>query len=134
MKSLFIEETEFTPKVWFRPEYSVFEISGFSRPENVSAFYNPILEYLEQYEKEVLDHLSFVSGTLLKIQFRLKYFNSASSKFLLDIINTIIEFEDKGLKLIIEWYYDEGDDTILEAGEDLSDIADIPFHYIEEVN
>lgn len=132
MKPLIIEETEFTPKIWFKPDYNVFEISGFSRPENVSAFYTPILEYLEEYEREVLDSVEFETGTLLKVQFKLKYFNSASSKFLLDIINTIVEFEDKGLKINFEWYYDEGDDTILEAGEDLSDISDVPFHYIEE--
>ena len=132
MKSLLIEGTEFTPKVWFQHEYLVFGISGFSRPENVSAFYTPILEYLDEFEKDIIDNAAIETGSTLKVQFKLKYFNSASSKFLLDIINTLVEFEDKGLKIIVEWYYDEGDDTILESGEDLSDIADVPFHFIEE--
>ncbi len=132
MKPLLIEATEFTPKIWFKPEYHILEISGFSRPENVSAFYTPVLEYLDEYEKEIINSPDFTIGTLMKVQFRLKYFNSASSKFILDIINTLMEFEDKGLKINFEWYYDEGDETILEAGEDLSDIADIPFHFIEE--
>lgn len=131
MESLYIEPTEFTPLVKFNPADFEFEIGGFSRPENVSGFYNPVLEYLDEFEKNVLDGPFFKGGSTLKLIFKLKYFNSSSSKFLLDILNTIIEYEDKGLKINILWYYDEGDDTILEAGEDLSDIADIPFQYIE---
>ncbi|MBN2521400.1 MAG: DUF1987 domain-containing protein [Bacteroidales bacterium] len=130
MKPLFIEPTEFTPLIKFDPEIMEFEIGGFSRPENVSGFYNPVLEYLDEFEKNVLDSPSFKRNTALEVIFKLKYFNSASSKFILDIINTIIEFEDKGLKININWFYDEGDETILESGEDLSDIADVPFHYI----
>lgn len=131
MKSLTIEPTEYTPKVLFDPNKHIFELGGFSRPENVSGFYNNLLDYIDQYEKEVLDNDDFKIGTELKVLFKLKYFNSASSKFILDIINTLIELEDKGLKLKVEWYYDEGDETILESGEDLSDISDLPFHYVE---
>ena len=132
MKPLFIDPTEFTPLVRFEPEKGEFEIGGFSRPENVSGFYNPILNYLDEYEKNVIDDPFFKRGSVLNVQFKLKYFNSASSKFILDLINTLIELEDKGLDIRIEWYYDEGDETILESGEDLSDISDVPFHYIEQ--
>ncbi len=54
MDSLNIEPTEFTPKINFDPDNNLFEISGFSRPENVIGFYRPILKWLDEFSDGVL--------------------------------------------------------------------------------
>ena len=54
MEPLIIEPTEFTPSILFDPNNSVFEITGFSRPENVIGFYKPILKWLEEFNDNLL--------------------------------------------------------------------------------
>lgn len=134
MNPLIIEATEFTPKVWFEPNFHIFEISGYSRPENVSGFYAPVVDYIQSYEKNVLNHLAPDNTIDFEINLKLKYFNSASSKYIIDIIDKLVKLNKKGLKTKLNWYYDQEDEVILEAGEDLSEILDVSFHYIEIKN
>lgn len=130
MEQLYIEPTEFTPKVLFDPENSIFEISGFSRPENVIGFYRPILKWLEEYNEKVLSQNLDFSKSLLTINMKMTYFNSASSKFLLDILLEFMKFHSKGNKVEVNWFYEEGDDEIQESGEEISDMLGYPFNFI----
>jgi hypothetical protein len=133
MKPLIIPPTEFAPKFYFNPNENIFEISGFSRPEDVAATYMPVINYLKDYELNYIDNTE-ISEKSLTLSLKMKYFNSSSSKYLLDIIIFLISLTKKGLNLKIEWYYDKGDDTIKEAGEDINDIAEFPFTFIEVKN
>lgn len=130
MEPLYIEPTEFTPKVFFDPENSVFEISGFSRPENVIGFYKPILKWLEDYNDHVLSQNINFKKSLLSLNLKMTYFNSASSKFLLDILLEFMKFMSKGNKIEVNWYYEEGDDEILESGEEIADMLGYTFNFI----
>lgn len=130
MEPLYIEPTEFTPKVFFDPENSVFEISGFSRPENVIGFYKPILKWLEDYNDHVLSQNINFKKSLLTLNLKMTYFNSASSKFLLDILLEFMKFMSKGNKIEVNWYYEEGDDEILESGEEIADMLGYTFNFI----
>lgn len=130
MEPLYIEPTEFTPKVFFDPENSVFEISGFSRPENVIGFYRPILKWLEEYNERVLSLNINFDKSILTINMKMTYFNSASSKFLLDILLEFMKFHSKGNKVEINWYFEDGDDEIQESGEEISDMLGYPFNFI----
>jgi hypothetical protein len=130
MEPLYIEPTEFTPKVNFDPENSVFEISGFSRPENVIGFYRPILKWLEEYNEKILSQNTKFEKSMLTINMKMTYFNSASSKFLLDIMLEFMKFHSKGNKVEINWYYEDGDDEILESGEEISDMLGYTFNFI----
>ncbi|MFO8021352.1 MAG: DUF1987 domain-containing protein [Perlabentimonas sp.] len=130
MEPLNIEPTEFTPKVFFDPENSVFEISGFSRPENVIGFYRPILKWLEEYHDQVLSQNTDFEKSLLTLNLKMTYFNSASSKFLLDILLEFMKFMSKGNKIEVNWYYEEGDDEIFESGEEIADMIGYNFNFI----
>jgi len=130
MEPLYIEPTEFTPKVFFDPESSTFEISGFSRPENVIGFYRPILKWLEEYNEKVLSQNLDFSKSLLTINIKMTYFNSASSKFLLDILLEFMKFHSKGNEVEVNWFYEDGDDEIQESGEEISDMLGYPFNFI----
>ena len=58
------------------------------------------------------------------------YFNSASSKFLLDILLEFMKFHSKGNSIEINWFYDEDDDEILESGEEIADMINYSFNFI----
>ena len=130
MEPLYIEPTEFTPQVFFDPENSVFEISGFSRPENVIGFYKPILKWLEDYNDKVLSQNTNFEKSILTLNLKMTYFNSASSKFLLDIMLEFMKFMSKGNKIEVNWYYEEGDDEIMESGEEIADMLGYNFNFI----
>jgi len=133
MEPLHIEPTEFTPRVNFDPNKSLFEISGFSRPENVIGFYKPILKWLEDYNDIVLSQNTDFSKSLLTLNLKMTYFNSASSKFLLDILLEFMKFMSKGNEVEVNWYYEEGDDEIFESGEEISDMLGYNFNFIPYV-
>lgn len=130
MEPLYIEPSEFTPRVFFDPENSVFEISGFSRPENTVGFYKPLLKWLADYEENVLAKNTNFSKSNLVLNLKLTYFNSASSKFLMDILMVFMRFHSKGNAVEINWYYEEDDDEIFESGEEISEMINFPFNFI----
>ncbi len=133
MEKLTIEATSHSPEISFDPDEGKFTISGVSRPEDVRAFYYPVLEWLRKFlDEEIRTGKTVYNGERpLVLEVKLKYFNSSSAKFLFDIFTEISELQEAGQKVVIRWYYDEGDDDMLEAGEELSEIAGIPFEYIE---
>ena len=81
MNALHIEENIATPKVILDKDKGQFEISGHSLPENVLEFYNPIIKWIEEYLKQPNKQTEF--------HFRLIYFNSSSSKIILDLLNIL---------------------------------------------
>lgn len=133
MEILRIEATDVSPGILFDPDNHTFLIDGISRPEDVRTFYYPVLEWCHTFNKEYVDtgKVSFDKKNPLKLTVRLKYFNSSSAKFLYDIFVSIGELSKKGQNVEIFWHYDEGDDDMLEAGEEMSDIAEVPFVFIE---
>lgn len=130
MDLLKIIPTEFTPGVVFNPELSVFEIYGFSRPEDVAGFYKPLMKWLALYEESVLGKNSNKGKTNIVLNLKLIYFNSASSKFLLDLLFVFVKFHTKGNDLEINWHYEEDDDEILESGQELSEMIGYSFNFI----
>jgi hypothetical protein len=114
-----IEATPKTPKVIFDPSAGVVEIRGRSIPENSVEFYKPIMDALEKYEK------SPKPETIVHVQ--LEYFNTASSKCILDFFKKLEEMNNKVTKVTINWYYEEDDEDMQEAGEDYQTIVNLPF-------
>ena len=78
MEILNLEGTEDTPKIILDKKNGIFEISGRSLPEDSAEFYRPVLEWIGGYAKEPNGSTEFV--------FKLEYFNTASSKLILDEI------------------------------------------------
>ena len=134
MDKFFLQETEFTPEISFDPEKRVFTIQGVSRPENVMMFFQPVINWLKEYHQLIINQptLKF-SINSIKLIFKLSYFNSASSKMLLQLLENIRQIQNTGIEINVDWYYDNADDQMREDGEDLSSAVDIPFNYIEIV-
>jgi hypothetical protein len=121
MHSLLIESTKKTPEVAFNAD-GRFRISGRSIPEDASKFYDDIFEWVYYYTQNPAESTT--------VDIELEYFNSGSSKALLHILRALAEINRKGLKLTINWYYEEGDDDIMERGEYYESILEIKFNFI----
>lgn len=117
MEIISLEGTEDTPKILLNKDNGIFEISGRSLPEDSSEFYQPVLEWLEEYKKAPNPETVFV--------FKLEYFNTASSKLILDILSSLEDIE--GAK--IHWYFYEDDEDMEEAGEEFSELIDLDFEF-----
>ena len=114
--------TDETPAVKLNPATGEFEISGKSLPEDVTSFYDPMLEWLDGYAEQPNEKTNF--------QFKMEYFNTASSKMILDILLKLEEIHENGKEILISWYYPEDDEDMEEAGEEYADIVDVPFKQI----
>ncbi len=128
MNALNIEATEYTPSIFFDPATHSLEIAGFSRPEDVKGFYQ---KFFGWHDTNLIELKTNAESNRLSISFKLVYFNSASSKCLLDILVCLSAVYQK--KLNVKWHYEEGDEDLLEAGEEFSEALDIPFEYIETI-
>jgi hypothetical protein len=115
MEILNIEGTEDTPRIILDKGNGIFEISGRSLPEDCAEFYKPILEWIHTYAQEPNPATDFV--------FNLEYFNTASSKLLLEVLGALSEV--KGTT--IYWHYQEDDEDMKEAGEEFMELTEIPF-------
>lgn len=118
MSAIQLEGTAKTPQVAFSDSPLSMEISGRSIPENSIAFYTPLLAWVDENLK----------GTgSLEVSIRLEYFNTSSSKCLMDLLKRI---EQSPVNATVLWYYEEEDEDMLEAGEDYDAIIDMPFRLI----
>ncbi|MDD3891237.1 MAG: DUF1987 domain-containing protein [Bacteroidales bacterium] len=122
MELISIEGTPKTPTVSMNPQTGVIEIKGRSIPENSIEFYKPIVDWLEEYSK----------GTAAKtvVNIHLEYFNTSSSKCILDVFKKLEALKNN---VIVNWYYEEDDEDMLEAGEDYESIIKVPFKMIQIV-
>lgn len=132
MEGINIAATEQTPTVILDSGKRLFEIEGESRPENVHDFYTPIISTLRDYMKSVDNefHRDIFMEYPFSAHFKLMYFNSSSAKFISDILFIFKKYYDKGLKIKIYWYYNDGDEDLRDVGEDLAEMTGVPFNYV----
>lgn len=97
------------------------EIKGRSIPENSIEFYKPLVDSLDKYSS------SSKPATTVNVQ--LEYFNTSSSKCILDVFKKL-ESIHKGGSATINWHYEEDDEDMLEAGEDYQAIINVPFKMV----
>jgi hypothetical protein len=126
MKKLSIDGSSKTPSIMFDADKGMLEIKGRSIPENSIEFYKSLVDWLDEYSQ------SPAASTSVKIQ--LEYFNTSSSKCILDVFKKLESICKNGNDVVINWYYEEDDEDMLEAGEDYESILKMPFKMIEIVD
>lgn len=117
-----LEATKNTPEVLFKPDGHL-KMRGRSIHEDAVKFFAPLLNWVEDYVESPPDFTT--------VDIQLEYFNSASAKFILNILQDLVKVIVAGRKLVINWYYEEGDDDILERGEYFASILNLDFNFIE---
>lgn len=123
MNPIIVNATEDTPGIRLDAENEIFELSGRSLPEDVSKFYGPILDWLDEYVESPNKQTVF--------NFKLSYFNTASSKVILDILMKLETLYNNGNEIIIKWFYPTDDEDMMEAGEEYADIVEVPIELEE---
>jgi len=116
-----IEQRDGYPDIILDKENGIFEIRGISIPLDSKNFYQPILDFITEYNRDPNEVTHFL--------FNLRYFNISSSKMLLFILYKLRELHVAGKTVIITWCYD--DEDILEAGKDFEQMSKIPFQFKE---
>jgi len=117
MENISIPGTSKTPDVNFDASTGELEISGRSIPENSYSFYEPLLSWLDNYIKEPNNNTRLV--------FKLDYFNTSSSMYILGILKKLEKLYLAGSQSEVKWYYDVDDEDMLQTGEDLKQIVDM---------
>lgn len=111
-----------TPKVNFDAKTGILLIEGKSFPPDVTTYFGDILSWLDEYILEPADN------TVMTL--KLDYFNTASSKIIMDILYKMEELHSKGKKVLIEWYYPDDDEDMMETGKEYEELIKIPFKQI----
>ena len=122
MDNLVIEGSKQTPEINFDAAAGVLSISGRSIPENTFEFFNPVLNWLEAFALEAPDRV------VTKIN--LEYFNTSSSKYILEILKRLKGILKDGKEVLVQWYYEEDDEEMMETGEDYEDVSGLSFEII----
>ena len=122
MESIYIQKTKKTPLIHLNIAENVFQIKGPSFSEDIVDVYNPIIDWIDEYipniEKDLICELYF---TVL---------NSASHKKIFQILIRLNSYLDNGKVIKVKWYYDEDDEDIMEMGEDLIELINLPIELI----
>jgi len=128
MNAFYYEASDYAPRANFNHKTGIFELEGVSRPENVSTFYTHLITWLKEFEKQCLVP-GQISFNEIVMNFKLTYCNSASSKYILQMLEIMKSWTRFITSLQINWYYDESDDKMLEDGQDLADAIEYDFKF-----
>lgn len=123
MEKYIVRETSKTPSISFDPDHGLFEIKGKSIPENSFGFYTPVLEFLDTYSSSPADR------TVLNVKF--EFFNTSSSNRIHALFKKFEKMYQDNSEVLIRWFCENGDDNMLEAGEDFKTILHVPFEIVE---
>lgn len=122
MEVLHIEATEDTPRIHFDPHNGRLDISGRSLPENALEFYEPVMHWVEKYFDS--------DGRAAEFHLRIEYCNSASTRYMFNMLMDMEEKVSEGHDIKVYWYYRNDDEMIKSKGEELAGMLDLPFERV----
>jgi hypothetical protein len=128
MRKLIIDQQQNSPKVILDPENKMYLISGESRPHDVREFYEPVILWLEEFSSHLNNSASKEEHVIFNFNF--EYFNSSSSKLILDICKILSKLRQQDINIEVKWHFEKDDYDMLEAGKEFSAIVKFPFDYV----
>ncbi len=123
MDDIYLKKTFNSPEVEFIASTGELNIEGRSIPEDPGEFFDRLINWLNDY------FLEPVEETVMNI--KLEYINSGSSKYMLELLRILKVNYGKGKKVLVKWYFEEGDESIEELGQHYEQTMQIPFEIIE---
>ncbi len=118
MGNLILAKTDLTPSVQFDIESNVYEIKGQCMPEDAFDFFNQLMIWFK-------NHCSDENMKPMTLNLFMDYYNSASSKMLLNLFNDISKFQQQGKSIKIVWNCYEDDVDLVDAIEEYKEITAI---------
>lgn len=123
MDNLHLEGSAKTPEVFFNSDSGILLLRGRSIPENSIEFYKPLNDWIDDYSHKPNENIS--------VDIKLEYFNTSSSKCILDLFKKLEKLNNGTSKVSVNWYFEVDDEDMAEAGEDYQAIIKLPFSMIE---
>ncbi len=111
-----------TPLVTIDNSSNKLVIEGICTPENPLLFFNPIYSHF----KELL-----ASNRMASIHFDFEYFNTGSSRCILDMCKIAGDMDAMN-RINVTWCYSKDDIEMKESGEIISSVCGFPFNYKEK--
>ncbi len=108
------------PTVNFDHEKGLIEMKGRSIVENAPGFFEPLIEWLIEYEKNPKEETT--------VNIHMEYFNTSSSKWIFTIAKKLKDIYDKTGNVNVKWWYD--DEDILEYIEIIQKVTKLPMELI----
>ena len=127
MEKYAVKQDRHTPEVLLDAQEMIFKITGSSLPEDVEKFYQPIIDWLDKF----VESMNNISKPL-NIFVKFNYYNSGSMRYIAEFFKRIKRISDKNIETTVNWYYDEDDDLLYEAGQDLAEVTGLEFKFIAE--
>jgi len=125
MQNLMIKATKDSPEINFDCSTHVLEIKGKMYPEDAGKFYAPVFQWLNGYLDQLEDQECVVNLEII-------YFNSSSSKALMNIFDLLDDAAANGKNITVNWKYREADENILDSGEEYQeDVENLTFNLIQ---
>lgn len=126
MDNLVIARTDSTPEIRFDISTRVLEVRGESYPENTAEFYAPVFEWIKACLEET-------SSQPITVNMEIVYFNSSSSKALMNLFDLLNAAVEEGKTISVNWIYDADNESALEYGEEFKeDVESLPFNLVEK--
>jgi hypothetical protein len=116
-----IEETERTPYIYFGD--GKMKLEGKSIPENPYTFYKKLITWIENNFENM--------SSPVKCEIRLDYFNTSSSKLLLELFKKMEKLGAVDKPTEINWYFDPEDEDMEQAGHDYASLTGIKMNILE---
>ncbi|NJM15108.1 MAG: DUF1987 domain-containing protein [Bacteroidales bacterium] len=112
-----------SPQVTFNSAKGELLIEGRAIPEDPGMFFEPLSAWLKEYFK--------APQKKTVVDIKLEYINSGSSKFILELFKIIKDNYLAGKDVLVNWHYEEDDESLLELGEHYKNSFDFPFNLVE---
>ena len=122
MESIKLTATAKTPEVLFDADKGLISFKGRSIPEHTVEFYKPLHQWIDEYGQN--------PQAFTTVEIFVEYYNTSSSKSILDLFKRLESIHKMGNDMIVKWYYEDDDEALLESGEEYQSMVDIPFELI----
>lgn len=111
-----------TPTIEFKISGEL-SIYGRSIPENAIGFYNPVIDWIKNLEEPYPPKITLTIS--------LEYFNTSTSKILLNIIKLFERVQECSTSsVVIIWQYNKEDSDMYEAGHCFQSVTKVPFEMV----
>ena len=124
MENLELKGAKGVPTVLFNSRSGSIELIGQSYQDKAIEYFEKLMQQLDEYISEI--------GKPLTVNFKLTYFNSGSSKRILNILFKLSEYKENNGDVTVNWYFDEEDMDMEELVNDYIHITKLNINLIPD--
>jgi hypothetical protein len=121
MARIEIEATGSTPEIILDTEAKTLQIKGICTPENPRLFFDPLFQAMDDFQK---------NNEKILVEICLDYFNTGSSKCLLNLFYIISNNPALKTNSEVNWVIEDSDPDIKESGLLFEEITGLKFNYL----